>query len=280
MDITSYQGKNCVGRERQEDTHNTLATSLLSKSEFEYCKKHLHLFDNNALDLSDKFAKVPPLFDAINKTCLINYQPSQHISIDESIMPYFRRHAPKQYIYGKPITSGYKLWVMATPLGYCIQFCPYAGKDTIPQEYTDIGLGLGASLVAHLAERLSEVENSNYHVVMDNFFTSSKLLRYLKSKGIAETGKVRVSRMENAPLKDMKSMQKDKRGSFDVITVISFNKTAIRWKDNKIVNGLFAHTGKEPMQFAKRFRHFAKKKINIEQTTIKKMVVAPFSLCN
>ena len=73
---------------------------------------------------------------------------------------------------------------MATSLGYCIQFRPYAGKDTILQEYTDIGLGLGASVVAHVVKSLPEVENSNYHVVMDNFFTSPKLLRYLKSKGI------------------------------------------------------------------------------------------------
>ena len=35
---------------------------------------------------------------------------------------------------------------MATPMGYCIQFLPYGGKDTILQEYADIGLGLGALL--------------------------------------------------------------------------------------------------------------------------------------
>ena len=75
--------------ERQEDTHNTLAASLLRKNEFKDFKKYLHLCDNNALDPSDKFAKVRPLFDAINRTCLINYLPSQHVSIDESMVPYF-----------------------------------------------------------------------------------------------------------------------------------------------------------------------------------------------
>ena len=39
---------------------------------------------------------------------------------------------------------------MAPTLGYCIQFRPYAGKDTILQEYADIGLGHGVSVVAHL----------------------------------------------------------------------------------------------------------------------------------
>ena len=254
--------------ERQEDSHNSLVASLLSKNEFEDCKKYLHLCDNNDLDPADKFAKVRPLFNAINETCLANYQPSQHVSIDESMVPYFGRHGAKQYIHGKPIKFGYKLWVMASPLGYCIQFRPYAGKDTILQEYTDIGLGLGASVVAHLAESLPEVTNSNYHVVMDNFFTSPKLLRYLKSKGIAATGTVRVNRMENAPLKDMKLMQKEKRGSSDVVTDVSSNITAVRWKDNKVVNCLSTFTGKEPMQSVKRFCHTEKKKVDIEQPNI------------
>ena len=216
--------------------------SLINKNEFEDCKKYLHLCDNIAPDPSDKFAKVRPLFDAINKTCLINYHPSQHVSIDDSMVPYFGRHGAKQYIYGKPIKFGYKLW--ATPLGYYIQFRPYAGKDTIFQEYTDIDLGLGEYVVAHLAENLPEVENSNYYVMMDNFFTSPKLLRYLKSKGIAATGTAHVNWMEKAPLKDMKSMQKEKRGLFDVATDMSSNITAIRWKDNKVVYGLSKYTSK------------------------------------
>ena len=103
---------------------------------------------------------------------------------------------------------------------------------------------------------------------MDNFFTSAKLLRYLKSKGIAATGTARVNQMENAPLKDMKSMQKEKHGSFNVVTEISSNITAIRWKDNKVVNGLSTYTGKEPMQYVKEFCYSAKKKIDIEQPNI------------
>ena len=99
-------------------------------------------------------------------------------------------HGAKQHIHGIPIKFGYKLWVMATPLGYCIQFRPYAGKDTILGEYADIGLGLGASVVAHLVNELPKVPNSNYHVVMDNFFTSPELLRYLKENGIPAIGTV------------------------------------------------------------------------------------------
>ena len=99
---------------------------------------------------------------------------------------------------------------------------------------------------------------------MDNFFTSPKLLRYLKSKGIAATGTVRVNWMENAPLKNMKSMKKEKRGSFDVVTDILSTITAIRWKDNKVVNGLSTYTD----AYVKRFCHSGKKKVDVEQPNI------------
>ena len=82
------------------------------------------------------------------------------------------------------------------PLGYDIQFYPYAGKD----ENYDLNLGLGGSVVATLAEKLSSQVGSNYHIIMDNFFTSPNLLRIPKTKDIAVTGTVRIHHVENSPL--------------------------------------------------------------------------------
>ena len=52
---------------------------------------------------------------------VLNYRHIQHLSVDESTVPYFEKHEAKQYIHGKNIKFGFKLWVMATLLGYCIQ---------------------------------------------------------------------------------------------------------------------------------------------------------------
>ena len=82
---------------------------MMSRGEFEECKRYLHLCDNDHLDKNDKFAKVRPLFDSLNKQCLENYIPEQHVSIDESMVPYFGKHGAKQYIHGKPIKFGYKM---------------------------------------------------------------------------------------------------------------------------------------------------------------------------
>ena len=146
-----------------------------------------------------------PLSNAINEQCILNYHPTQHVSVDESMVPYFAKYGAKQYIHGKSIKFGFKLWVMATALGCCIQFRPYTGKDSILQEYGNIGLGLGAPAVANLGKH-SVMQTSNYYIVMYNYFTSPALLRHLSAMG-----------MENAPLRDMVRMNKDKRGSSDVV---------------------------------------------------------------
>ena len=89
------------------------------------------------------------------------------------MVPHFGRHGVKQSIHGKPIKFEYKyeLWQH-----HCIQFRPCAGKDTMLQEYADIGLGVGTSVVVHLVNTLPNVGDSKYYIVMDNFFTSPEFL--------------------------------------------------------------------------------------------------------
>ena len=136
--------------EHNEDTHNKTVSSLLSRHEFDEIMQNLHLADNSNLEKEDKFANVRLLIDKLNKQCLSKYLPEQSVSIDESIEPQFGYHACKQYMRNKPVKFGYKFWVAATPLGYAIQFYPYAGKD---ENYVS-NVGLGGSVVATLAEKL------------------------------------------------------------------------------------------------------------------------------
>ena len=112
---------------------------------------------------------------------------------------------------------GCKLWVMATPLGYCIQFSLYAGKDEGLNEYMNVGLGLGGALVASLTQVLPKIADLSYHAITDNFFTSPSLLRHLKEKEICGTGTVCANRMEDAPSKFTLDVDKSQRGASDVV---------------------------------------------------------------
>ena len=100
---------------------------------------------------------------------------------------------------------------------------------------------------------------------MDNYFTSPALLSHLSVMGVAATG---ANQTEYAPLPDMVKMDKGKHGSSDVVTDVSSNITAVRWKDNKVVNAISTFIGKQPIQQAKRYDHREKRRVNIEQTNI------------
>ena len=74
--------------------------------------------------------------------------------------------------------------------------------------------------------------------------------------------------MENASLRDIVKMSKEKRSSSDVVTDFPSNITAVRWKDNKVVNAVSTLTGKQPIQQVKRYCHHKNRRVNIEQSNI------------
>ena len=115
------------------------------------------------------------------------------------MVPYYELHDCKQYIENKPVKFGYKLWVAATPFGYGIQFYLYARKDN---NYNK-DIGLGGSVVMILMSKLPLVPELHYHAVMDNFFTSSSLLRVLKESVVAATGTVRANKTEKCLCKQL-----------------------------------------------------------------------------
>ncbi|CAB4065371.1 unnamed protein product [Lepeophtheirus salmonis] len=128
----------------------------------------------------------------------------------KEMVPYYGRHSCKQ---NKPVKFGSKIWAVAITLGYAVQFYPYAGKDSSYNKDID----LGGSVIMNLVSKLPKVPDSNYHIVMNNFFTSLRLLRLLKENVIAATGTLRANRTENAPLIAIDEMKKGSRGISDVV---------------------------------------------------------------
>ena len=239
--------------ETSEDVSIEGISAAMSRNRFEEILRYLHLADNSTLDASDKFSKVCPLINAINKQCKSNFITEQHISIDESMVPYHGRHGAKQYLHGKPIKFGYKVWVAATRLGYVVAFDPYQGKGSIARATETNYLGLGGSVVCQLVKELPNNETLHYHIVFDNFFTSPKLLSHLQGMGIAATGTLRANRDGKAPLKAIKEMEKQPRGTHDSVVDKTSNVCLTRWKDNKVVTVASTFTGSNPVGSTRRF---------------------------
>lgn len=209
-------------------------------------------------------AKIRPLITMLNERCLMYFKKimkQQHLSIDESMIPYYGGHGAKQFIRGKPIRFGYKMWVLATPLGYCVQFEPYQGangRQANADEYP--GIGMGGAVVVDLISELEEEEPEDcYHLTFDNLFTSLKLVDVLTSKKIGCTGTVRANRTEQCPLKSINEMKNTKRGTYDFQQAENTGVIVVRWNDNNIVNAVSNAAGVNPLQSASRCSKAEKK---------------------
>jgi DNA excision repair protein ERCC-6 len=201
----------------------------------------------------------------LNERSLQYFLLQQNLSIDESMIPYYGRHGAKQFIRGKPVRFGFKMWVLATPLGYAVQFEPYQGARG-RQAATCPGLGMGGSVVIDL---VSEIQGEDaFHLTFDNLFTSLKLVDYLSSKNIACTGTIRANRIEDCPLRPVKDMGKTPRGTYDYYTDTNNAFTVVRWNDNNVVNVVSNKVGVNPTQKTRRFSRQARQHINIDQPAL------------
>ena len=172
------------------------------------------------------------------------------------MIPYFGHHSAKQFIRGKPIRFGYKIWCMCTPLGYLVQFDPYQGAAK--GVYGDVGMG--GSVVLKLISSLPD--NVCFHLYFDNLFTSVTLLDKLSQMGVGGSGTIRANRLMGCPLDDL---SKAKRGAHDHAYDPSSHVALVRWMDSKPVTLASNCNGVHPVKTARRWSNATKTKVEIDQ---------------
>lgn len=249
--------------ETRPDSHNNLVASTMTRNKFETIHRFLHFNDNNTIDKKDKIYKVRPLFTHMNEKfhTMVDVIPTSY-SIDEAMEPYFGHHSMKQFIRGKPIRFGFKLWCLASSGGYLIKFEPYTGR---------VERAPGETLGGTVTETLSDgVLPAGSNLYIDNYFTSLTLLETLASKNIVCFGTIRADRIEKAPLKDLK---KTARGTSHGIRDETNKLALIRWNDNAQVTIATNSTTPEVTSLAACTRWSAKdkRKISTSQPEVIKM---------
>lgn len=257
--------------ELERDAHNDLISEAMTRNRFEFIFANLHVSDNQHLDNTDKFTKVRGLFSLLNKK-FIEHAPLEEMhSIDEAMVPYYGRHGCKQYIHGKPIRYGYKLWVGTTRLGYINWFEPYQGASTnISAEFADLGVGAGVVLEYAKALR-TKWPNLKLHLFFDNFFSSIALIEKLTELNFHATGTIRENRLKGISLMNTKDMKKGPRGSYDYAKISDQNIIAVKWHDNNVVSLISNVAGVAPIHTVKRYSQKEKKNIQVEQPHLIKM---------
>lgn len=148
----------------EEDVPKILQNSM-RRNRFETILKYLHFNDNSKLQQEDRLYKLRPLVDILNKNFRKHGGFDEHLSIDESMVPYYGKHYAKQFIRGKPIRFGYKNWVICSSSGYMYGFQIYTGKTSDKNKL----FGLGGDVVLSLLDQVQLPSNAGYKIYMDNY---------------------------------------------------------------------------------------------------------------
>ncbi len=130
--------------------------------------------------------------EKIKQKCFTNFVPSENLNFDKSMIRYYGKHGCKQFIRGKPIGFGYKMWCLNSKNGYLVNFDLYRGKNPRGKaKYEEVFGKCASPIILFLEELPAEKRHLAYNIVFDNLFTSASLLSFLRFGGYSGTGTVR-----------------------------------------------------------------------------------------
>ena len=248
--------------ETRPDANNFLVSQSMSRNRFEKIHQFLHFNDNMKMDGSDRVFKMRPLLNHLNSCFFRFFQPlTKTYSLDEAMEPYYGHHSMKQFIRGKPIRYGFKLWCLTSPQGYLVKFFPYTGSDKI------LGKPVGVSVTEKLCIGFIPQGSCIY---MDNYFTSLSLMDTLTQENLFAIGTIRSDRVEKAPLQDLR---KSSRGSFCSLQESQGNILLVRWNDNSQVTLITNLRTDDVFQVGscKRWKRSERKQVTVPQPHVVKL---------
>ncbi|XP_073510836.1 uncharacterized protein [Phyllobates terribilis] len=176
---------------------------------------------------TDKFALFSTVWDRFIENCIACYKPGPYITVVEQLFPSKTRCPFTQYMPSKPDKYGHKYWLAVDKRSkYLANGFPYLGKDDTRRA--------GDRLADHVVMKLLDpFLKKGRNVTTDNYFTSVKLAKQLKSKGTTIVGTLNKIRRE-VP-KEIKSMKEELYNTKVFRNEDNFTLTVYQGKPNKNV---------------------------------------------
>ncbi|KAL5239779.1 hypothetical protein ACI65C_007189 [Semiaphis heraclei] len=230
-----------------DDMKNIAVSQSMRRDRFLQICRFFHCTNNTEINQDDKGWKIRPFIEMMKKRCVNNFVPEQHLAYDESMVKYFGRHSCKQFIRGKPIRFGYKIWCLNSKDGYLVNFDLYQGKNLKSNSDYEKLFGKAASpLLVLLDEIPDDKRELNYNIYMDNLFSSPALFSFLRFRGYSAIGTIRDNRIpKNCPLTNKTVFKKKNRGYFETAMERKDGLLYLRWMDNAVVTMISSSCGSQ-----------------------------------
>ena len=162
-------------------------STVFTRGRFEAILNVLHLVDNKQCTNNDKLYKLGNLHNKLNINFYKAYTPERNLAVDEQMIGTKCRVSCIQYMPAKPKKFGIKLWALCeSSSGYCLQFKYIKAKSLTRQKKV-----LSHRVVMDLAQHYF---HANYHIYMDNFYTSPDLFVALAAMDTYACGTIRKNR--------------------------------------------------------------------------------------
>lgn len=255
--------------ETAKDMRNEMVVEAMRRDRFLQICRFIHFANNNSIDPADKMYKLRPLTDFLKAKFIEHFVPEQNLCYDESMIRYYGRHGCKQFIRGKPIRFGYKVWSFNTPSGYLINFEIYQGRNPRSNRLYEEIFGKAAAPLVQMIEDLGEKRNYRYNFYFDNLFCGMNLLYTLKNNGYGATGTIRDNRIpKESVLEDKKQFSKRARGAICSALEKTCGIIYVRWMDNSVVTIASTCYGVSPTRLVERFSREEKRNILVPRPNI------------
>lgn len=206
---------------------------VMSRDRFLAIWSFLHIIDEQdpAIDKTDRIYKVRPLINSLLTKFRQFYNPGEHLSLDEGMIPCKNRLAIKQFIKDKPIKWGIKAFLLCDSRnGYIYNAEVYTGRENLDHP----NLGITGNVVTRLLTSC-DLNNKGHCLFMDRYYNSVTLFDHLHEVEQTHAIGTAMTNRKHFPVDVAKSKLK-KRG--ESAHSCRGPITAVAWMDKKKIHFL------------------------------------------
>lgn len=183
----------------KDPTNRPYFNAAMSAKRFEILSSALR-FDESATRqervATNKAAAISEIFDTVIANSQTLYSPSEHVTIDEMLVPFRGRCSFRVYMPNKPHKYGLKVMCLTdAKTSYLYNAYIYVGKnsDGIGLQPSEQNYSIPTQSVIRLCK---PIEKTNRNVTADNWFSSMEVTDVLENVGLTYVGTLKKDKKE------------------------------------------------------------------------------------